>query len=1111
MPRRSPRPLATLLSGVATAALSATAWAAPPPPPAPLVVDAAPPPATPVIINGSKIYNGITIGQNNPGQVVDVTGDTLNLGGLTIGQNVTSGSNTLEITGGYFSNGSVSPVLVGGAGSGNSLLVDAGSTTGISAAGNLVIGNAAGSTANQVVIESGNLANYASQIFVGEYGASNTMSIANGGYMFSIAGILGDQAGADGNSASVSGTGSAWALAPLNGVLVIGGSGNNNVVQVTGAGTISFLDSTSTPQPSQTQLIIGSKGNGNQLYLSSGGSVASTGYLTVGDSGSSNLLTIDAQGTLSSTYSVLGKGASSSGNVADIEFDGLWNIDSAAGWLIVGQGGSNNLVNVNGGIITLSDLSTPPAAATPDIVVGALGGSGNNLSIGYSGSVSHPGDIYVGENGSGNQLNLYFSGALSTGGAAYIGGGPDFSAATFGGTRQAADNNLALIDGTDTVWTIGGALYVGAGFAPSSSGNSFSMQHGAVVRAGGDVFLGYDASSNNNLIAVTGLDGSAVPVPTNFSTPGAIRIGITGDNVETPVSAGNTLQVGSTNPDFYDGSVSAAQVFVGNGNTLAIGGGGSLSTGGIAFGSTSTYEVLVNSTDRGALNVSGSAIAGGTVTMGFGSSFDNRYVILTSADTKGAFTLDTSNLSIGLTAQLETTPTETAIAFVSQFGANPTLSANEQQVADAIDQSFNSGSSIPGELALAPAAATAAPAPAVTAAATPMAAPAPTMTAAAAPMAAPAPAVTEAAAPMAAPVPAVTEAATPTAFMATPAAVPRDARAELRRRLSGLTGEVGASGGNQAMVQASRSFLSLLIENGLGTEGGIPAQHIAAEDLDTPMLWGSVFGTSASLSGDSETGSHDTDVSVGGLAAGVQASPAAGSIVGVALAGGRTSWSLDGTPGSGDSNFMQIGAYGAQRYEDFYISAAASVAFHAMSTERNLNLLKSYHYDADFNGQDGALRVEGGYRIYEDEGNSLTPYAAFEGQYLYTGSYDENGNGKDAFALSYDSKSATALRSELGLAFMLASEGQVPRFALSGRAAWAHDWNNGDSADVTFQSIHGAGFTVSGAEMPDNVALVSATATAWLTDSFILSASFDGEFGDGYDSLAGALSIGHRF
>ena len=35
----------------------------------------------------------------------------------------------------------------------------------------------------------------------------------------------------------------------------------------------------------------------------------------------------------------------------------------------------------------------------------------------------------------------------------------------------------------------------------------------------------------------------------------------------------------------------------------------------------------------------------------------------------------------------------------------------------------------------------------------------------------------------------------------------RDRDAELRRRLSGLTGEVGASGGNQAIVQASRSFL----------------------------------------------------------------------------------------------------------------------------------------------------------------------------------------------------------------------------------------------------------------------------------------------------------------
>ena len=1070
MLRRLPCSPAILLSGVATAALSATVWAAPAiTAPAPIVVDAAPPSATPVIINGSKTYNGITIGQNNPDQVVEVTGTTTNFGGLTIGQNATSGNNTLEIVNGSFSNGIFSPLLVGDAGSGNSLLVDAGNGAGIDVPGNLVIGNAAGSNANQVVIESSSLSNYASQIFIGEYGATNTMNIANGGYMFSIAGILGDQAGADANGVGVSGAGSTWALSPGNGALIIGGSGNDNVVQVTGSGTISFLDSSSTAAPSQTQVIIGSQGSGNQLYLSTGGSLASTGNLILGDSGSNNLMTIDAQGTLSSTFSVLGRGATSSGNVADIEFDGVWKIDSAAGWLIVGQEGSNNLVTVNGGVITMSDLSTPPATATADIAIGALGGSGNNLSIGYSGSVSHPGDIYVGENGSGNQLNLYFNGMLASGGAAYIGGGPDFSAATFGGSRQAADNNSAVIDGTDTFWTIGGGLYVGAGVAPSSSGNSLFVQHGAVVSAGGDVFLGYDANSNNNLIAVTGLDGSDVPVPTSFSTPGSIRIGVTGEDVETPVSAGNTLQLGSSDPDFYNGTVSAAQVFVGNGNTLVIGGGGVLTTDGIAFGSTSAYQVLVNSTNRGMLNVSGSAVADGTVTMGFGDSFDNRYVILTNADTTGGFTLDTSNLSSSLTAQLETTATETAITFTSQFGANPTLSANEQQVADSIDQSFNSGASISGELAIAPAVATAA----------------------------------------AAPTSAVSTSLM--AVAAAPTAVPSDASAELRRRLSGLTGEVGASGGKQAIQQASRSFLSLLTQNGLGAEGGIPLQSSVAENMNTPALWASVFGTSASLSGDASTGSHDTDVSVGGLAGGAQTAPTPDSVIGFAVAGGRTSWSLDGAQGSGDSNFVQIGAYGLQRVGDFYISAAASLALHAMSTERSVSLLTSHRYDADFNGQDGGLRVEGGYSLYNREGISLAPYAAFEGQYLYTGSYDENGNGRNTFALSYDANAATALRSELGLAFTLASDDVKPQFTLSGRAAWAHDWNSDNTADATFQSIHGAGFTVTGAGTPGNVALVSATASALLSDALMLSASFDGEFSEGYDSLAGALSISHNF
>ena len=1052
-----------LLSGAALAALAAAGTAAlaqQVPAPKPLVIDAAVPPASPVVIDGSKIYSSAVIGQNNPSQVAEVTGDTLVLGTMTIGQNATSTSNQVTAASGALLTTSL---YVGDKGSYNTLDIGADPSAGITNAMDLTIGKSAGSTGNQLLIESGNILNYSSNIYVGGAGNGNGMTVSKGGYISSLLTVVGQYAGADGNTASITGAGSLWLTDASNGVFVIGDYGNNNRVQVTDGGRLSIIEALPPIVPTELgKLYIGGRngGSGNQLYVANGGIVEHTGTAYIGYRGSNNLLTLDAGGTLSSTSAILGYDAAASGNVADIEFDGVWNIDAEYGTLVVGLSGSNNLVNVNEGVIDMAYQNASPSQVTPDIFIGALGGSGNSLSIGYSGRVTHPDAIYVGENGSGNQLNIFFDGDLATGGAAYIGGGPDYSAAFYGGPRQAADNNIATVDGAGSFWTIGGELYIGAGLVPSSLGNQLIAGHGATVSAAGDVYLGFDAASGNNLLSVSGVDDTGAP--TRFSTPGTIRVGVAiDDNVETAPSFGNMLEAGTATGEYY-GQVSAARILIGSGNSFALGGGGLVETGDIAFGSSSNYLVHIDSTARGALNVSGNAAQNGTVAMSFGATFDNRYVILSTAASTGAFALDTGNLAPGLAATLEDVATatgrETAITFVSSFAQNPNLSANDLAVATSIDQAFNSGSSIPGELATVP---------------TQQPAPAMAMSAAPAPMALP---------------------------------EDRDAlRKAVRERLSGLTGEVGASGGTEAVMQASRSFLSLLVEHGEG------AAAPGANGRDS-VLWASMFGTSSTLPGDDDVGSHDTDVSVAGLAAGWQRALSGGRRIGLAMAGGVTGWSLDGTQGAGDSNFLQLGAYGVQEAGNFYVTGAAGLAIHDMSTNRSVTILRTHDYDADYSSTDAALRAEAGYRLGMMEGTSVIPYAALEGHYISTGGYDEDTvSGRNGFALSYDANTTTDVRSELGLGFEITGAGEMPRFAFTGRAAWAHDWNDGDGTDVSFQAIENASFTVRGAEAPDDVALVNATLSAWVTDNLEVSGSATGEFGAGYESLSGALSLNMPF
>ncbi len=833
--------------------------------------------------------------------------------------------------------------------------------------------------------------------------------------------------------------------------IIVGDKGSENLLAITGGGLFAL------------EVIAGNAAgaDANSIVVEAGSEVSMSG-LYLGMSGSYNQLSVASGGYLINSLAILGSSAGSNFNAAVIGADSRWFINSSVGTLVIGLSGDDNQVEVrDGGLLSLTGVNGDPSA---NVMLGALGGDRNSLFIGYSGSATHPGDIYIGENGSDNQLSLYFSGALTSGGNAYIGGGPDYSAAAFGVPREIADNNRVVVDGLATTWSIGKSLHVGAGRGPGSSGNQLSVQYGGQVSADAGVFIGYDATSGGNLVSVFGVDAADIPNPSLLQTAD-IRIGLSGDDVEASESFGNMLMAGSTDPGSYGGTVNATRILVGNDNTLGLGGAGLLNTGDLAFGSSSSYLVHIDSTARGSLAASGTASLNGTVRMSFGQEFDNRFVILTSNLTDGAFAgLDTSTLAPGLSAQLETVPldtgTEVAITFVSAFAQNPGLDANQLEVATSIDQAFNSGSSIPGELAVAP---PADPQP-VAAQASP----------------------TLMAAPLEKPL---------------PKGVTREL---LRERLSSLTGEVGAGGGTDAVRQASTSFLSLLT----GGHSGLPRQ----ESGQGASIWGSAFGTSGTIEGDSATGSHDTATHVLGIASGWDYSPAAGQAVGVSIAAGNTGWSLSDDLGTGQSTFLQLGAYGGMEFGDAYLTAAGGLALHAMSTRRHVSILRSHRYEADFGAADAALRLEGGYRLSAAPGVGLTPYIAVEGQHIHTGSHDEDtASGSDVFGLSYESSSENSMRSELGAQFDIAPELGTARLALSLSAAWAHDWTERDGGEASFQSIDNASFAITAADTPDDLLLVGANLRARATETLDVSGRFTGEFGSGYQNLTGGIAINHPF
>jgi len=274
-------------------------------------------------------------------------------------------------------------------------------------------------------------------------------------------------------------------------------------------------------------------------------------------------------------------------------------------------------------------------------------------------------------------------------------------------------------------------------------------------------------------------------------------------------------------------------------------------------------------------------------------------------------------------------------------------------------------------------------------------------------------------------------------------------------------------------------------------------------------VWGGAYGGSNRTTGDlAVIGSHDLSARTVGGAAGLDYRLTPDTVVGFALAGGGTDWSLSQGLGGGKSDAFQAGIYGATKYGPAYLAAAFAFANHWMSTDR---LAVGDHLTANFNAQSYGGRLEGGYRFGTPYGG-ITPYAAIQAQSFHTPSYTESGVIPNGFALSFDGRDATDTRSELGARFdrVLAVYSNAV-LALRGRVAWAHDWVSDPTLTPLFQALPGASFIVNGATLAQNSALASAGGELRFANGITLLAKFDGEFASHSSTYGGTGTFRYRW
>ncbi len=431
-------------------------------------------------------------------------------------------------------------------------------------------------------------------------------------------GFIGLDTGANGNSATLSGSGTSWLLS--SNLYVGSGGASNWLVAGKGAAVLTAGHG-----------LIGANSGANAnsaMVTDPGTSWLLSSNLYVGSNGALNRLVISNGALVGNSLGFIGNRISGSNNVAVVTGSGsAW---TNASDLYVGfTGRGNQLVVSNGGVVWNS--------------VGYVGydtSSSNNVAlVTGAGSVwSNAFPIMVGISGAGNQM------VVSNGGTVWNNSG-------YLGLTAGSSNNVVLVTGSGSAWNTTFNLSVGQ----SGAGSQLVVSNGGVAFAGNGLYLGADTSSTNNRIVV---DGGTLRT-TNFLGMSAFDVR-RGTNV---LNAGlvevDTLLL--TNAlsrfEFNGGTLSSRNTRVSNGTLFRAGDGAKPATfildgNGIHdFTGTLAFTVSSNATLTGNGTIGGPLVlaTGGKLIPGTAQNAIGRIIVSNSPVLLGTSILEISKNGAALT------------------------------------------------------------------------------------------------------------------------------------------------------------------------------------------------------------------------------------------------------------------------------------------------------------------------------------------------------------------------------------------------------------------------------------------------------------------------------
>ncbi|WP_349630453.1 autotransporter outer membrane beta-barrel domain-containing protein [Bradyrhizobium iriomotense] len=837
------------------------------------------------------------------------------------------------------------------------------------------------------------------------------------------------------------------------------------------------------------------------------GGAATTGNGFAGDGGDGGYgVFLTGSGVLTNTGTIAGGKGGNGGN-APVSSQTSAAGDGGNGGAAVYLAGGGTLIN--SGSIVGGDAGNAGAASSSATHgsdgVGGAGVVGADLTIINSGSIS--GGLNDGSTranaitftGGSNVLELWAGSAITgnvvgTGTDTFrLGGSANstFDVSSIGTTAQYQGFSTFVKTGTGT-WTLTGtttaatpwsidqgtlAVTSDSNLGAASGGLSFGggtlqvladfvSSRSVTLNAGGGTFdsNGYSVTLSGAVGGAGGLTkiGSGTLVLTGTSSyTGATIVNAGVLDVEGAITATSAVTVNAGATLTGSGLVDPLTVTINAGGVLAPGNGtaGSSMTidGNLVMQSGAIYRVQLDPSSASFATVNGTATLGGaTVNAVFanGSYVSKTYTILTASGGVSATfaSLVNTNLPSNFQTTLSYGVNDAYLNLVLNFAIPGGLNGNQQAVGNALTGFFNRTGGIP----------------------------------------------------------AVYGALTPAG-------------------LTQASGETGA-GVQQTTFNAMGRFVGLLTDPttqgapGAGAATGFADENRAARRTDAfAMLadgpprnfeqrwnvWAAGLGGSQSTSGNAAVGSNDTTSRTYATAVGAEHWLSPRTMAGFALAGGGTSFGINGL-GSGRSDLFQAGIYLRHADGPAFITAALAYGWQDITTDRTVTISGVDRLRAAYKANSWAGRVETGYRFVApaNGGIGLTPYAAVQAALFDQPAYTEQVvSGTSAFALSYAGKRVTDSRSELGLRSDKSFAMQDGILTLRGRLAWAHDFNPDRTAAASFLVLPDASFAVNGAARARDSALTTTSVEMKWASGWSAAATFEGEFSPQTRAYAGKGAV----